>query len=43
MNKWSDADAAKAKVEFAAAGEDVALRVYTSRLIGRDSSYVSKF
>lgn len=37
---WNDDDAAAAVREWAAAGEDLALRVYTSRLIGSDPSLV---
>ena len=37
---WSDDEAAAFVREFASAGEAVALRVYTSRLLGRDRSLV---
>jgi rhamnose utilization protein RhaD (predicted bifunctional aldolase and dehydrogenase) len=37
---WKDDDARSYVERFSAAGEDVALRVYTSRLIGRDPSLV---
>ncbi|MEM6291450.1 MAG: bifunctional aldolase/short-chain dehydrogenase [Myxococcota bacterium] len=43
QSRWSDADAAAAVREWAGApgsNEDVALRVYTSRLIGAESSLV---
>jgi len=41
-SKWVDADARKIVEHYAAAGvnEDVALRVYTSRLLGRDPKLV---
>ncbi len=37
---WSDADARAAVERWSAAGEDVALRVYTSRLIGAEADLV---
>ncbi|MBX3460438.1 MAG: bifunctional aldolase/short-chain dehydrogenase [Planctomycetes bacterium] len=37
---WKDEDAREYVERFKAAGEDVALRVYTSRLIGRDPALV---
>jgi rhamnose utilization protein RhaD (predicted bifunctional aldolase and dehydrogenase)/NAD(P)-dependent dehydrogenase (short-subunit alcohol dehydrogenase family) len=42
QNKWSDADAADYVSRYAAQGvnEDLALRVYTSRLLGREPSLV---
>jgi rhamnose utilization protein RhaD (predicted bifunctional aldolase and dehydrogenase) len=37
MNKWSDAEAQNYVTKYAPVwGEDLALRVYTSRLIGQD-------
>ncbi|HXU33528.1 MAG TPA: class II aldolase/adducin family protein, partial [Thermoanaerobaculia bacterium] len=39
-SNWSDADARAAIEEWSAAGEDVALRVYTSRLIGAEADLV---
>ena len=35
-NSWSDEEAASYIQKYTKQGEDVALRVYTSRLIGRD-------
>jgi rhamnose utilization protein RhaD (predicted bifunctional aldolase and dehydrogenase)/NAD(P)-dependent dehydrogenase (short-subunit alcohol dehydrogenase family) len=40
QSRWNDADAAAAIRRHAEAGEDVALRVYTSQLIGSDSQLV---
>ena len=42
MNNWSDSEAADITDEYAARGvdEDLALRVYTSRLLGRDRRLV---
>ncbi len=40
QSRWNDAGAEAAIQEFAAAGRDVALRVYTSRLIGQDADLV---
>src|SRR5262245_39508701 len=37
---WSQRDADELVTRYAADGEDVALRVYTSRLIGRDPDLV---
>src|SRR3990172_2901385 len=37
---WSQREADELKTRFAGDGEDVALRVYTSRLIGRDPNLV---
>lgn len=37
---WSDSEASDFKRRYAAVGEDLALRVYTSRLIGRDQGLV---
>ena len=39
-SKWSDADAAAFCRNFAAYGEDLALRVYTTRLLGQDPTLV---
>lgn len=41
-NKWDDAEAARYVSEYVAKGfnEDIALRVYTSRLLGRESALV---
>ncbi|MEE9310909.1 MAG: class II aldolase/adducin family protein, partial [Planctomycetota bacterium] len=39
-SKYSEADAAAMIAQFSDAGEDVALRVYTSQLIGSDSTLV---
>ncbi len=39
-SKWSDAEARAAIEQWSAAGEDVALRVYTSRLIGAEADLV---
>lgn len=41
MNRWSDQDAADYVRRYASHDEDLALRVYTSRLIGQDSTYDS--
>ena len=38
--RWSDVDARAAIAAFAGAGEDLALRVYTSRLLGRERALV---
>ena len=40
QNLWDNDEAKGFACEFAAAGEAVALRVYTSRLLGRDSALV---
>jgi rhamnulose-1-phosphate aldolase/alcohol dehydrogenase len=40
QSRWSDADARAATATFASAGEDLALRVYTSRLLGADPALV---
>ncbi len=40
QSRWSDADARAATATFASAGEDLALRVYTSRLLGCDPALV---
>ena len=40
QNLWNSDEAKRFAVEFAAAGEAVASRVYTSRLLGRDSALV---
>ncbi|MDJ0836949.1 MAG: bifunctional aldolase/short-chain dehydrogenase [Acidobacteriota bacterium] len=40
MSNWSDTDAASYVKTYAEYGEDPALRVYTSRLLGRDPSLV---
>ena len=37
---WNEDEARRFVAEFGAAGEAVALRVYTSRLLGRDASLV---
>jgi len=37
---WNEADARRAVARWSAAGEDLALRVYTSRLIGSDPTLV---
>ena len=39
-SRWSDADARAAVKQFTNAGEDLALRVYTSRLLGRERALV---
>ncbi|MCG3173201.1 MAG: hypothetical protein GMKNLPBB_01379 [Myxococcota bacterium] len=39
-SRWNDADASEFIHRYASAGEDLALRVYSSRLIGQDSSLV---
>ena len=39
-NKWNDADAKAAIEKYSDVAEDIALRVYTSRLIGADPSLV---
>ena len=39
-NKWNDSDAKAAIEKYSNVSEDVALRVYTSRLIGADASLV---
>lgn len=39
-NLWNDAEAQRFAEQFAAAGEAVAARVYTSRLLGRDPTLV---
>jgi rhamnose utilization protein RhaD (predicted bifunctional aldolase and dehydrogenase) len=39
-DRWSDDDARAYREQFAAYGDDVALRVYTSRLIGSDPDLV---
>jgi rhamnulose-1-phosphate aldolase/alcohol dehydrogenase len=39
-SRWSDAEAQEYTRRYADAGEDVALRVYTSRLIGEESDLV---
>jgi rhamnulose-1-phosphate aldolase/alcohol dehydrogenase len=40
QSRWSDADARAATKTFASAGEERALRVYTSRLLGADPALV---
>ena len=40
QSRWSDADARAAIAAFASAGEDLALRAYTSRLLGADPALV---
>src|ERR1041385_5682093 len=41
MSRWNDAEAAKYVAEYGAAwGEDLALRTYTSRLIGQAQDVV---
>jgi rhamnulose-1-phosphate aldolase/alcohol dehydrogenase len=40
QSRWSDAEAAEFVARYRGAGDDVALRVYTSRLIGRDPELV---
>ena len=40
QSRWSDADARAAIQQFEDAGEDLALRVYTSRLLGRERALV---
>ena len=40
ISRWSDAEARASIERYAESGEDVALRVYTSRLIGGDASLV---
>jgi rhamnose utilization protein RhaD (predicted bifunctional aldolase and dehydrogenase)/NAD(P)-dependent dehydrogenase (short-subunit alcohol dehydrogenase family) len=40
QSRWSDADARAATATFASAGADLALRVYTSRLLGADPALV---
>ncbi len=40
MSKWSDQDAAAYCKNYAGLGEDLALRVYTTRLLGRDHALV---
>ncbi|MEM7200103.1 MAG: bifunctional aldolase/short-chain dehydrogenase [Planctomycetota bacterium] len=40
QSRWSDADAAACLDRYRSAGEDLALRVYTSRLIGADPQLV---
>ena len=40
QSRWSDADARAATAAFASAGEELALRVYTSRLLGADPALV---
>src|SRR5215475_9088915 len=39
-SRWSDDEAQAFRDRYASAGEDLALRVYTSRLIGRDPDLV---
>ena len=39
-NKWNDSDAKEAIAKYKDVSEDIALRVYTSRLIGADPSLV---
>ena len=39
-NKWNDSDAKAAIKKYSDVAEDIALRVYTSRLIGADPSLV---
>ena len=39
-NKWNDSDAKAAIEQYKDVSEDIALRVYTSRLIGADPSLV---
>ena len=40
QSRWSDDDARTFRERLASAGEDLALRVYTSRLIGQDPDLV---
>jgi len=40
QSRWSDAHAREFVARYAAHGEDLALRVYTSRLIGEDADLV---
>lgn len=40
QNRWNDDEARDFRQRYAAVGEDLALRVYTSRLIGRDPELV---
>jgi len=40
QNRWNDADAAAAIERYADEGEDLALRTYTSRIIGADPALV---
>ncbi|MBI4383216.1 MAG: bifunctional aldolase/short-chain dehydrogenase [Nitrospinae bacterium] len=40
LNRWNDNDAREAVKKYASCSEDVALRVYTSRLIGSDPALV---
>ena len=40
QSRWSDDDARAFRERFASAGDDLALRVYTSRLIGQDPDLV---
>src|SRR5712671_796772 len=40
QSRWNDAEAADCVARYRAAGEDVALRVYSSRLIGREPDLV---
>jgi len=40
MNRWSDADAQRCLETYADDGEDTALRVYTTRLLGSDPTLV---
>ncbi len=40
QSRWSDADAARAVAHWADRGEDLALRTYTSQLLGGDPSLV---
>lgn len=40
QNRWNDADAQAAKDQYKNYSEDIALRVYTSRLIGSDPALV---
>jgi rhamnose utilization protein RhaD (predicted bifunctional aldolase and dehydrogenase) len=39
-NRWNDADADSAIKKYSDSSEDLALRVYTSRLIGADQALV---
>src|SRR5437867_2196331 len=39
-SRWSDDDARAFRERYASSGEDLALRVYTSRLIGQDADLV---